>query len=195
MKQKFFQILKRVCQYLKQENQIIYEQQMKIVRKFRTIKKCPLIFQTLKEHSINSKINRDKDVYKNKIWGKVQMWLKEYDEKDQSENEEDKIKDENINNKNLADANKSNLLQIQNVDTYSFLSKDMFDEKFENTKDELFSTNDYNTMILNNKSVNNGHRMAKNGNMSRMEELCSNASVNNTLDVFDKELKHIMKMQ
>ena len=50
-------------------------------------------------------------------------------------------------------------------------------------------------MILNNKSVNNGQRLAKNGNMSRMEELCSNASVNNTLDVFDKELKNIMKMQ
>ncbi len=71
----------------------------------------------------------------------------------------------------------------------------MFDEKFENTKDELFSTNDYNTMILNNKSVNGPKQYKGGNNMSRMEELCSNISANNTLDVFDKELKNIMKMQ
>lgn len=84
---------------------------------------------------------------------------------------------------------------MQSADNYSFLSKDMFDEKFENTKDELFSTNDYNTMILNNKSINGGVKIPKSGNMSRMEEICSNASINNTLDVFDKELKNIMQMQ
>lgn len=48
---------------------------MKIVRKFRIIKTGSLIFQTLKENSINNKVNRDKDVYKNKIWSKVQTWL------------------------------------------------------------------------------------------------------------------------
>jgi len=84
--------------------------------------------------------------------------------------------------------------KFEQVDNYSFLSKDMFDEKFENTKDELFSTNDYNAMILNNKSVN-GSKMPKIGNLSRMEELCNTSSVNNTLDVFDKELKNIMNMQ
>ena len=38
------------------------------------------------------------------------------------------------------------------ADEYSFMSKDMFDEKFEMTKDELFSNQDYNAMVLNSRS-------------------------------------------
>jgi len=32
------------------------------------------------------------------------------------------------------------------------MSKDMFDEKFEMTKDELFSNQDYNAMVLNSRN-------------------------------------------
>lgn len=68
--------------FLKEENKIILEHQMKVVKRFRLIKTGRKILRALQAHADEEKVNRDKDAYKNKIFNKVQMWLKEYDEKD-----------------------------------------------------------------------------------------------------------------
>jgi len=74
---------------------------MKVVRKFRLIKTGRKILRALQAHTEEEKVNRDKDVYKNKIFDKVQMWLKEYDEKDITiKSIESKKQDENVNVKN-----------------------------------------------------------------------------------------------
>ena len=67
---------------MKAENEIILEHQMKVVRKFRLIKMGRKILGALRDCAEEEKVSRDKDVYKNKIFDKVQMWLKEYDDKD-----------------------------------------------------------------------------------------------------------------
>lgn len=138
--------------FLKEENQIILEHQMKVVRKFRLIKMGRKIVAALRDHAEDEKVNRDKDVYKNKIFDKVQMWLKEYDEKDITiKSIESKKQDENVNVKNTSDQRIQDKF-LSRADEYSFMSKDMFDEKFEMTKDELFSNQDYNAMVLNSRT-------------------------------------------
>jgi len=44
---------------------------MKIVTKFRQIKLGNKVFDSLFEHKNESKFNREKNNYKNQIWGKV----------------------------------------------------------------------------------------------------------------------------
>ena len=149
-----FAIFKKLTKFLKEENKIILEHQMRIVRKFRLIKLGRKILHAIRDHAADEKVNRDKDVYKEKIFNKVQMWLKEYDQK---EEDKDEVKNsENINFINKGDTKvheKFQMLQTitQKADEYSFMSKDMFDEKFEMTKDELFSNHDYNAMVLNSR--------------------------------------------
>jgi hypothetical protein len=145
-------VFKKLTMFLKEENQIILEHQMKVVRKFRLIKMGRKIVAALRDHAEDEKVNRDKDVYKNKIFDKVQMWLKEYDEKDITiKSIESKKQDENVNVKNTSDQRIQDKF-LSRADEYSFMSKDMFDEKFEMTKDELFSNQDYNAMVLNSRT-------------------------------------------
>ena len=181
---------------------------MKVVRKFRLIKTGRKILRALEAHTEEEKVNRDKDVYKNKIFDKVQMWLKEYDEKDITiKSVESKKQDENVNVENTTDQKiQEKLFSLQTihprVDEYSFMSKDMFDEKFEMTKDELFSNQDYNAMVLN--SRNDGKLKLKkelqgSEKLSRLEELNNTGmtlpSKNDTLEFFDKELNKILTLQ
>ena len=144
---------------MKAEKEIILEHQMKVVRKFRLIKMGRKILGALRDCAEEEKVSRDKDVYKNKIFDKVQMWLKEYDDKDITiKSVESKKQDENVNVKNTSVDPKiqEKVFSLQSfqprADEYSFMSKDMFDEKFEMTKDELFSNQDYNAMVLNSRS-------------------------------------------
>lgn len=206
-KVRFFGIFKKLAMFLKEENKIILEHQMKVVRKFRLIKMGRKILGTLQDHAEAEKVNRDKDVYKNKIFDKVQMWLKEYDEKDITiKSIESKKQDENVNVKNTTDPKyHDKLCSLQTIhgkaDEYSFMSKDMFDEKFEMTKDELFSNQDYNAMVLNSRLNDSKIKLKRelqgSEKLTRLEELNNTGTMskNDTLDFFDKELNKILTLQ
>jgi hypothetical protein len=45
------------------------------------------LITVMRDHAEEEKVSQDKDVYKNNIFDKVQMWLKEYDEKDMNSEE------------------------------------------------------------------------------------------------------------
>ena len=101
IKVRTFGIFKKLTKFLKEENKIILDHQMRIVKKFRLIKLGRKILHAIRDHATEEKVNRDKDVYKEKIFNKVQMWLKEYDQK---EEDKDEVKDaENINFINKGD--------------------------------------------------------------------------------------------
>ena len=192
IKLRFFGIFKKLTMFLREENKIIFEHQMKIVQKFRLIKLGRKILFAIRDHATEEKVNRDKDVYKEKIFNKVQMWLKEYDQKDE----------ENINTINKGDTKVHEKFQMmqtitQRADEYSFMSKDMFDEKFEMTKDELFSNHDYNAMVLNSRINDSKVRLKPQLNLNNSTELNNTAALSNksnTLEFFDKELNKILSL-
>ena len=72
-------------------------------------------------------------MYKDKMWSKVNQWLTDFDQKDATIEQENQSTDE----KPPARSN------------VSFMSKDMFDEGFEFTKDDMSKTIENDTIDLN----------------------------------------------
>ena len=115
--------------FIKAENSIIAEQQSKIVAKFRKIKLCRKALEALSDHAQNEKICAEKNLYKHKMWSKVNQWLTDLDQKEVEEQSTDE--------------------KMPQGGGVSFMSKDMFDEGFEFTKDDMSKTIGNDTIELN----------------------------------------------
>ena len=101
-------------QFVREENKIVEQQQMKIVNKFRKIKLMNKVLDTLTEHAQWQKTDREKNQYKNQMWSKVNQWLGDITPKS-TESTEEKVKQEAV----------------------SLFSKDMFDGAFLETEEQM----------------------------------------------------------
>lgn len=197
-----FRMMKKLFRFLREENKIIEEHQMKVVRRFRLIKLGQKVLKAMVVNAEDSKICREKDVYKNMIRGKVQDWLKEFHvdtreeaKSTQSTDEKDKIAPPKFKLRNEFDTSSflkkegySAAQQLLN-ENFSCMSKDMFDERFEMTKDELFSnpeTTINNTSMLIAKQFDTYQNMQGKG----VNETISNQTLN-TLD-FDNQMNKLL---
>ena len=195
--------MKKLFRFLKEENRIIEEHQMKVVLRFRLIKLGQKVVRALVANSEDSKISREKDVYKNMIRGKVQGWLKEYHvesgeevKSTQSTAEKDKVVPPKFKVRNELDTSEflkkegySAAQQLLN-ENFSCMSKDMFDERFEMTKDELFSNPE---TTINNTSLMIAKQFDTYLNMhgaNKVNETISNQTLN-TLD-FDNQMNKLL---
>lgn len=66
-----FRGLFKLKRFLADENRIILEQQHKIIQKFRMIKVGKQVFKVLRDYAQGTRVQRDKDMFKDQIRGKV----------------------------------------------------------------------------------------------------------------------------
>ena len=159
---------------------------MKIVVKFRKIKLGNKVMDCLYEHSKEEKVSREKNNYRDQIWGKVNGWLTEIDKGGVKSTESTDEKDleplafdtvEQL--KGQIHAKMHNMEATQEL--YSIYSKDMFDAGFEMTKDDVLSRDfmsrrNYDTTDQN-KKLNYGTEQE-----SRKLDTLSNYGTLNTVD-------------
>lgn len=63
---------------------------MRIVNKFRMIKLGRKVFEALNDYAQDEKIDREKNMYKDKMWSKVNQWLTDFDQPKSTESTDEK---------------------------------------------------------------------------------------------------------
>ena len=84
LKYRTFSLWRKVLAFLKEENKIVDTQYAKIIKRFRTIKLGRKALEALTDYTYTTKIERQKNSFKNNMRSKVGKWLKDFDKKEKT---------------------------------------------------------------------------------------------------------------